>query len=89
MALRRETEFCSIFAALILKKSFSGSRGRKFFWEFCCIFLKSFISDFQAYSGTLTRREIVRANASLSELRRDKEKLSSPISCEFVRVKAS
>ena len=43
----------------------------------------------QAYSGTLTRREIVRANASLSELRRDKEKLSSPISCEFVRVKAS
>ena len=44
---------------------------------------------FQAYSGTLTRREIVRANASLGELRRDKEKLSSPISCEFVRVKAS
>ena len=43
----------------------------------------------QAYSGTLTRREIVRANASLGELRRDKEKLSSPISCEFVRVKAS
>ena len=44
---------------------------------------------FEAYSGTLTRREIVRANASLGELRRDKEKLSSPISCEFVRVKAS
>ena len=43
----------------------------------------------QAYSGTLTRREIVRANASLGELRRDKEKLSLPISCEFVRVKAS
>ena len=43
----------------------------------------------QAYSGTLTRREIVRANASLGELRRDKEKLNSPISCEFVRVKAS
>ena len=43
----------------------------------------------KAYSGTLTRREIVRANASLSELRRDKEKMSSPISCEFVRVKAS
>ena len=43
----------------------------------------------EAYSGTLTRREIVRANASLGELRRDKEKLSSPISCEFVRVKAS
>ena len=43
----------------------------------------------QAYSGTLTRREIVWANASLGELRRDKEKLSSPISCEFVRVKAS
>ena len=41
----------------------------------------------QAYSGTLTRREIVRANASLGELRRDKEKLSSPTSCEFVRVK--
>ena len=47
------------------------------------------ISILKAYSGTLTRREIVRANASLSELRRDKEKLSSPISCEFVRVKAS
>ena len=44
---------------------------------------------FEAYSGTLTRRKIVRANASLGELRRDKEKLSSPISCEFVRVKAS
>ena len=43
----------------------------------------------KAYSGTLTRREIVRANASLGELRRDKEKLSLPISCEFVRVKAS
>ena len=42
----------------------------------------------QAYSGTLTRREIVRANASLGELRRDKEKLSC-ISCEFVRVKTS
>ena len=37
----------------------------------------------------LTHHEIVRANASLGELRRDKEKLSSPISCEFVRVKAS
>ena len=45
----------------------------------------------QAYSGTLTRcePEIVRANASLGELRQDKEKLSLPISCEFVRVKAS
>ena len=43
----------------------------------------------QAYSGTLTRREIVRANASLGELRRDKEKLSSPISCELRRDKAS
>ena len=43
----------------------------------------------EAYSGTLTRREIVRANASLGELRRDKEKLSSPISCELRRVKAS
>ena len=43
----------------------------------------------KAYSGTLTRREIVQANASLGELRRDKEKLSLPISCEFVRVKAS
>ena len=42
-----------------------------------------------AYSGTLTRREIVRANASLGKLRRDKEKLSSPISYEFVRDKAS
>ena len=41
----------------------------------------------KAYSGTLTRREIARANTSLGELRRDKEKLSSPISCEFVRVK--
>ena len=30
----------------------------------------------------------MRANASLGELRRDKEKLSLPISCEFVRVKA-
>ena len=39
--------------------------------------------------GTLTRREIVRANTSLVELRRNKEKLSSPINCEFVRVKAS
>ena len=46
-------------------------------------------NDLQAYSGTFTRREIVRANASLGELRRDKEKLSLPISCEFVRVKAS
>ena len=27
----------------------------------------------EAYSGTLTRREIVRANARLGELRRDKE----------------
>ena len=27
----------------------------------------------EAYSGTLTRREIVRANARLDELRRDKE----------------
>jgi len=42
----------------------------------------------QAYSGTLTRREIVRANASLGEVRRDKKKLSSPISCELRRVKA-
>ena len=33
--------------------------------------------------------EIMRANASLGELRRDEEKLSFPISCEFVRVKAS
>ena len=30
----------------------------------------------EAYSGTLTRREIVRANASLGELRRDKENLA-------------
>ena len=52
-------------------------------------FLTVFSLVYQAYSGTLTRREIVRANASLGELRRDKEKLSSPISCEFVRVKAS
>ena len=43
----------------------------------------------KAYSGTLTRREIVRVNASLGELRRDKEKLSLPISCELRRVKAS
>ena len=43
----------------------------------------------KAYSGTLTRREIVRANASLGELRRDKEKLSSPISRELRRDKAS
>ena len=43
----------------------------------------------EACSATLTRREIVRANASLGELRRDKKKLSSPITCEFVRVKAS
>ena len=49
----------------------------------------SFEASSQAYSGTLTRREIARANASLGELRRDKEKLSLPISCEFVRVKAS
>ena len=41
----------------------------------------------QAHSGTLTRREIVGANANLGELRRDKEKLSSPISCELRRVK--
>ena len=33
--------------------------------------------------------EIIRANASLGELRRDEEKLSFPMSCEFVRVKAS
>ena len=52
---------------------------------FCC----EDYHQLKAYSGTLTRREIVRANASLGELRRDKEKLSSPISCEFVRVKAS
>ena len=31
----------------------------------------------------------MRANASLGELRRDKEKLSSPISCELRRDKAS
>ena len=31
----------------------------------------------EAYSGTF-RREIVQANASLGELRRDKEKLSTP-----------
>ena len=37
----------------------------------------------QAYSGTLTHREIARANASLGELRRDKEKLSLPVICEF------
>ena len=43
----------------------------------------------RAYSGTLTRREIVRANASLGDLRQDKEKLSSPTSCELRRVKAS
>ena len=42
----------------------------------------------EAYSGTF-RREIVQANASLGELRRDKEKLSSPISCELRVVKAS
>ena len=41
----------------------------------------------KAYSGTLTRREIVRANASLGELRRVKEKLSLPISCELRRVR--
>ena len=40
----------------------------------------------EAYSGTF-RREIVQANASLGELRRDKEKLSSPINCELRRVK--
>ena len=43
----------------------------------------------KAYSGTLTRREIVPANASVGELRRDKEKLSSAISCELRRYKAS
>ena len=43
----------------------------------------------KAYSGTLSRREIVQVNASLGEIRRDKEKLSSPISCELKRVKAS
>ena len=43
----------------------------------------------EAYSGTLSRREIVRVNASLGEIRRDKEKLSSPIGCELKRVKAS
>ena len=43
----------------------------------------------QAYSGTLSRCEIVRVNASLGELRRDKEKLSSPISCELKQVKVS
>ena len=43
----------------------------------------------EAYSGTLSRREIVRVNARLGEIRRDKEKLSSPISCELKRVKAS
>ena len=43
----------------------------------------------KAYSGTLSRREIVRVNARLGEIRRDKEKLSSPISCELKRVKAS
>ena len=51
--------------------------------------LKALCCGYEAYSGTLTRREIVRANASLGELRRDKEKLSSPISCELRRVKAS
>ena len=43
----------------------------------------------KAYSGTLSRREIVRVNSSLGEIRRDKEKLSLPISCELKRVKAS
>ena len=43
----------------------------------------------KAYSGTLSRREIVRVNARLGEIRRDKEKLSSSISCELKRVKAS
>ena len=43
----------------------------------------------EAYSGTLTRREIVRANARLGELRRDNEKLSSLISCELRRVKGN
>ena len=43
----------------------------------------------QAYSGTLSRREILRVNARLGERRRDKEKLSSPISFELKRVKAS
>ena len=51
--------------------------------------LRDDYETFKAYSGTLTRREIVRANASLGELRRDKEKLSSPISCELRRDKAS
>ena len=57
------------------------------FGVFCFILL--LVPYDKAYSGTLTRREIVRANASLGELRRDKEKLSSPISCELRRVKAS
>ena len=52
-----------------------------------CTFLS--MLNKQAYSGILTRREIVRANVSLGELRRDKEKLNLSISCEFVRVKAS
>ena len=43
----------------------------------------------KAYSGTLSRREITRVNASYGEIRRDKEKLSLPISCELRRVKAS
>ena len=49
----------------------------------------SHIHNLQAYSGNLTCCEIVRVNASLGELRRDKEKLSLPITCEFVRVKVS
>ena len=52
------------------------------------VLMETFVVQ-KAYSGTLTRREIVRANASLGELRRDKEKLSSPISCELRRDKAS
>ena len=40
----------------------------------------------EAYSGTLTRREIVQVNASLGELRRVKGKLSLPNSCEIARV---
>ena len=43
----------------------------------------------QAYSRSLTRREIVWVNASLGELKRDKETLSSPISCELKRVKGA
>ena len=77
---------------LNLKSAFSFQRsfGGKFAWEIVPDSpIVNFVSQTKAYSGTLTRHEIVRANASLGELRRDKEKLSSPISCEFVRVKAS